>query len=244
MSRLMWATKRTQRSRPVKPPPESAPPPPQRADAPGLTPAAAGIALKHMHHVLGALRQTMLLESLYTAGAELEGALAQAASAAAAGDAAPHGSCASVDELLQLHSAHLDAVERALWLSGERSVQVRTTLPAQKWPPPRRPVVTTGGSVQVVARKIYELLDTALGFCAAATKALAPAVGAPADERSAQARLRAAGSKAAQLARAFQDVAADLVAVLCSKEIQVAAGSQATRLLDTLNFNSFYEPGA
>ena len=126
-SRLMWATKRSQlRLRATSQPANL--PPPHRPEGPGLTPTAAGVALKHMHHVMGALRQTMLLDALHTAGAALDAALADAAAAAAVGDAAPNGGCASVDDLLLLHSAHLAAVERALWLARERSAQVSPPL--------------------------------------------------------------------------------------------------------------------
>ena len=85
--------------------------------------ASVSRALQHMHHVLGAVRQTMLHSALHTAWQPLEVALA-AASAAPADMAAP-GAGLSVDDLLRMHSEYLAAVEAACWSNGSAASQVQ-----------------------------------------------------------------------------------------------------------------------
>jgi hypothetical protein len=102
--------------------------------------------------------------------------------------------------------------------------------------------------MQVVARKIYTLLDTILSFCVVTRIALEACLPAPvragsgggAAANKVDAASQAAAHKAMVLARRFQEATPDLVAVLASHEACRVAGSEHAKLLDVLNFNGFY----
>lgn len=97
--------------------------------------------------------------------------------------------------------------------------------------------------MQVVARKIYTLLEIALSFCTVATVALKPLSGSDTEHVSGFqcAHIKATGSKAIKLSKQFKDAVLDLVAVLSNAEVKVVAGNRAVWLLETLNFNGFYD---
>jgi hypothetical protein len=77
-----------------------------------------------MHHVMNALRQTMLHTALITAWRELEGQLQTASAVARDGSHAVLTPVPAVDDLLRLHSAYLDTVEKACWLADDGTSQV------------------------------------------------------------------------------------------------------------------------
>jgi hypothetical protein len=98
-------------------------------------------------------------------------------------------------------------------------------------------------TLQVVARKIYMLLEIMLDFCTVASVALSPmsANGETCMGHSQHAHIRATGNKASKLSKQFKDAVLDLVAVLSSPEIKVVAGARAVWLLETMNFSGFYD---
>ena len=81
-------------------------------------------ALKHMHHVLVAIRQTMLHSALYSAWQALTAAIDRAQASVQPG-ATSTGACCSVDDLLHTHEQYLAAAEAACWMDGSDTSQVR-----------------------------------------------------------------------------------------------------------------------
>jgi Gamma tubulin complex component C-terminal len=102
----------------------------REASVPPFALPAVVDVLKHMHHVLGALRHTMLHTALYSAWQTLSDAIDRAA-ASAAGDASAATSstaACSIDDLLRLHAQYLSEVESACWVDGCEAAQVRRNL--------------------------------------------------------------------------------------------------------------------
>lgn len=88
------------------------------SSAAAFTVASCSAALQHMHHVVNALRQTMLHTALHTAWATLTARLEAARGAEAGGLA--------VDGLARLHEEYLATIEAACWLDGSNASQVRS----------------------------------------------------------------------------------------------------------------------
>jgi hypothetical protein len=118
LSRLVWSKKQAEDST------SSTMPAHFTTKESPFTVASASLSLKHMHHVMNALRQTMLHTALITAWRELEGQLQTASAVARDGSHAALTPVPAVDDLLRLNSAYLDTVEKACWLADDGTSQV------------------------------------------------------------------------------------------------------------------------
>jgi hypothetical protein len=144
ISRIVWATKAApprhlatvNRAAPAKPGYRS------HAPVDAFTVASVSHTLRHMHHVLNALRHAMLHTALYTAWHHLSEQIDRATAVASNEDSCDDAvtGALSVDDLLHLHSEYLSVVETACWLNGSPACQVwramlqQTTASLPSWP--------------------------------------------------------------------------------------------------------------
>jgi hypothetical protein len=97
----------------------------------------------------------------------------------------------------------------------------------------------TSAIVQVIARKIYGLLDILINFTSVTSSAL-DAYSMAVGDNAQPGTSKAAAHKAVVLAKRFNEAVPDITAVLAGHEASRVAGTEHAKLLDALNFSGFY----